>query len=296
MEDPQRNYMGIILSLSILFNIFFAGTIIYVINQQRDLKNDFNELATSTVTLEDELKITQIEKQYYQNQAEYYYGLLDKNNASQGFSGEASVEIVAVRTVRYGASNIYEGIILTATLETEPGEGRILVNTEPRIGIDIQTSIRTAINVVEELTGISLGKTDVILTIEADEENEIVEGSSAGGCLAVALLAILTGDELNENIYFTGSIQTDGTIGQVASVLDKAIAAAEEGASIFLVPQSQATQVIRVRKEKTMIPGVTIATYEAKTISLEDYLNEMGYRMQVKEVKNVEEAYDHFIL
>jgi predicted S18 family serine protease len=294
MEEPKRNYMGIILSLSILFNILFVGMVIFIINQQKELQNNFNEITSSVVTLEDELNMTLLEKQYYQKQAEYYYGLLEKNNASEGFNGEASIKIVAVRSVRYGSTGIHEGITLTATLETEPGEGRILVSTDPRIGIDIQTSVTTAISVVEDLTGINLGKTDVILTIKADEENEIIDGSSAGGSLAVALLATITGDDLNGNMYFTGSIEGDGSIGHVAGVTDKAIAAAEEGATHFLVPLGQGTTLIRFKRERTLIPGVTITSYESKKVDLEDYLNEMGYRMKIVEVGDLEEAYSYF--
>ncbi len=295
MEEPRRNYFGIILSISILFNIILAGTVIFIHNQQKQLQNGFNELTSSVVTLEDELNMTRLEKNYYQNQAEYYYGLVEKNNASEGFTGEASIKIVAVRSVRYGSTNIHEGITLTATLETEPGDGRILVSTDPRIGIDIQTSVRTAISVVEDLTGINLGKTDVILTIKADEDNEIVDGSSAGGSLAVALLSTITGDDLNKNIYLTGSIQSDGTIGHVAGVTDKAIAAAEEGATHFLVPIGQGTTLIRLKRERPLIPGITITTYESMKVDLEDYLNEMGYRMRVVEVTDLEEAYSYYI-
>jgi len=69
---------------------------------------------------------------------------------------------------------------MTCRVELREGSGRVLVSTVPRIGIDLQTSSRTAVFVAENLTGARLGETDAIITIEAEEPVEVVDGPSAG--------------------------------------------------------------------------------------------------------------------
>ena len=256
---------------------------------------DFKAPSLDLQSLSNELNMTRTQMQYYQNQAEYYSRLIERDNASQGFVGEASINIVAVRSIRQGFSVIHEGITMTAEIEAEIGEGRILVNTEPRAGIDVQTSIRTAIDVAEKVTGINLGKTDVVLTILAEEENDIVDGPSAGGCITVALIAAIQGDTLNDTVYMTGTIESDGSIGRIGGVVEKGEAAAEKGAKLFLVPEGQGTLIIREKKESHPFPGMTIITYEPKEVDLQEYLHENGYEMKVLEVQTVEEAYTHFI-
>jgi len=169
------------------------------------------------------------------------------------------------------------------------------VDTEPRIGIDIQTSARTAIHVAEDLTGISLSKTDIILTIKAEEEVDVVDGPSAGGCITIALLAALRGESLNDTVYMTGTIGSDGSVGPVGGVAEKAIAAAERGARILIVPEGQSTIIVQEKKERHPFPGWTIITYEPKEVKLQDYIKEQGYSITIVEAKNVEDAYNIYV-
>ena len=294
-EEPRRNKSNRLLVLALILDLVLAGAVGYLYVDRGRLQSTINGLVVSQQTLSNELNMTRTQMQYYQNQAEYYSRLIERGNASQGFVGKATINIVAVRSLRRGFSVIHEGITMTAEIEAEIGEGRILVNTEPRVGIDVQTSVRTAIEVAEKVTGIKLGMTDVILTILAEEENEIIDGSSAGGCITVALLAAIQGDDLNDTVYMTGTIESDGSIGQIGGVVEKGAAAAEKGATLFLVPEGQGTLIIREKKESHPFPGMTIITYEPKEVDLQKYLHENGYEMKVLEVQTVEDAYTHFV-
>jgi len=86
---------------------------------------------------------------------------------------------------------------MSADVELRERSCRILVNTIPKIGIDIQTSVRTGVRVAEDVTGVSLSKTDVILTIKASQEVEIVDGPSAGAAITVAIIAAIRKESLN---------------------------------------------------------------------------------------------------
>ncbi|MBN2336654.1 hypothetical protein JXL21_13940 [Candidatus Bathyarchaeota archaeon] len=295
MSSTGTRRTAAVLAVSLLINVLLAGGVGYLVRDRGNMQSQVNDLTISVQTLQNELNITRTELTYSQSQAEYYARLVERSIASEGFVGEATVNIVAVRSIRNGFSVVHEGVTMVADIEAKVGEGRILVDTEPRIGIDIQTSVRTAIDVAERVTGISLGMTDVILTISAEEENEIVDGSSAGGCITVALIAALNGDEPDPTVYMTGTIESDGSIGSVGAVAEKALAAAEREAAVFLVPEGQSTVIVQIRKESHPFPGMTVVTYEPRAVALQDYLAEQGYTVEVNEVGDVEEAYRYFV-
>lgn len=65
------------------------------------------------------------------------------------------------------------------------------------------------------------------------------EGSTAEAALAIGFLALLKGDALNKEITITGTLENDGTIGQVTQVAEKTKAAARAGYRMLLVPRGQ---------------------------------------------------------
>jgi hypothetical protein len=67
----------------------------------------------------------------------------------------------------------------------------------------------------------------------------------------------------------------------VESIPQKAIAAAEKGATVFIVPIDHSTVSIMGR-------------YEIKTVNLQSYLEEKGYYITVEEAENVKEIIAKF--
>ena len=65
------------------------------------------------------------------------------------------------------------------------------------------------------------------------------EGSTAEAALAIGFLALIKGDPLIKEITMTGTLESDGTIGQVTQVAEKTRAAARAGYRMLLVPRGQ---------------------------------------------------------
>jgi predicted S18 family serine protease len=272
--------------------LFFQNT--QFREQVADLTISFNEFASLTVILEQQLNMSESQLDYYKELALYYSDLKPINGENGFVIGSSSIPIVAVQTIQSGFQVEYKGAVMEVDIELRKGTGRILVGTVPIIGIDIQTSVRTAVLVAEEVTGMSLTNTDLILTVRSDEEVEIVDGQSAGAAITMALISAMTNKEVNQDIYMTGTINGDLSVGAVSSIPYKAIAAAEKGSLYFVVPEGQNTVEIYKPVSYKTIRGRIITTYDTETVELENYLSENGYSVQVLEVKDINEAYTIF--
>lgn len=300
-EQPKRNRLRNLLVLSMLINLILAVFTGYASVEGNRLRGQIDDLTSShnlllerARNMEQQLNFTVNQLEYYKGVAEYYSNLTVSDNASTGIIGHTSIPIVAAYQVGGWLRSELRGVVMTADVELREGEGRVLVDTVPKIGIDIQTSVRTAVRVAEEVTGVPLSKTDVILTIRAEEEVEIVDGPSAGAAITLALVATINNLELGDGVYITGTVQSDSTIGPVGGVPEKAVAAAEHGARRFIVPPGQSTIVVFVPKTTSPTPGWTITTYERQAMSLQDYLSERGYTVTVEEVESIGQALTKF--
>ena len=289
-----------LLALSLIINVVLASACgyMYSLNQQMsgeaaEYVSRLNQLAEKTVQLEQRLNMSASQLDYYKELANYYAASGDASGNASGIIGEASIPILAVQTTQTLFQTSYQGYVLRADVELVEGQGRVLVNTEVLNGMDIQTSVRTAAAVVEELMGISFSNTDIILTITSDVKVDAVDGPSAGGAITVALLAALQHVEVMDGVYMTGTVNSDGSVGKVGGVPYKALAAVEEGAEVIIVPVGQGT--VTMYEPKTVQVGrFTMTTYEKVTMELEEYLQESGYSVKIVEVASVREAYDAF--
>ncbi|MEM3061273.1 MAG: S16 family serine protease [Candidatus Bathyarchaeia archaeon] len=288
----SRKSLGVLLIASIFINVCLASGILILYTQNYSLKNNNEELIGQIQALRQEYNLILSQLDYYKAQAEFYSSLMKSKETSRGILGSASVNIVAVKAMRSDLFEVkYEGAVLNANIELIPGDGRVLINTQPRIGIDLQTSARTAAHVSENFTGITLRKTDIVLTITANEEIEVVDGPSAGAAITLAIIASIQNRSIDKSVFLTGTIGYDGSIGKVGGIIEKGIAAAKQGAKKFLVPEGQSRVQIFVPKESELFPGFVIITYEERTVNVQNYLNEQGYDVEVIEVKNVLEVY-----
>ncbi|MBA2280206.1 MAG: PDZ domain-containing protein [Acidimicrobiia bacterium] len=73
-----------------------------------------------------------------------------------------------------------------------------------------------------------------------------VGGPSAGLAFTLSLLDVLTPGDLTggHRIAVTGTIRTDGTVGDVGGVVQKAAAAADSGADVMLVPRGEEAEAL----------------------------------------------------
>lgn len=298
-NNSESTRLKTILMISILINIIVISGLITVYSQTTYLKNQLYDITAKSENLNSELiklkqlyNDSQVQLDYYKKQADYYSQLSKTGNIGESITGYAKISIVAVKQApTHLFSSGYEGVILTAEIELREGEGRSLINTQPKIGIDMQTSLRTAVTVAENVTGISLQSTDVVLTITGEKSVEIVDGPSAGAAVTCAVIAAITNTPLLPNVYITGTINPDGTIGRVGGILEKANASANQGAALFLIPKGQRELVEYRPKTFEPIPGFTITTYEAYRVDLIEYLKKYDFQMTVLEVSTIEEIY-----
>ncbi|MCX6768137.1 MAG: hypothetical protein NTY90_05440 [Candidatus Micrarchaeota archaeon] len=186
------------------------------------------------------------------------------------------------------------GAFANLTVEMSPGVGKLFVRMDsdnPLVNPETQNSLRTAMEAARQATGASLSNKNFYYSIAA--ASDVVGGKSAGAAMAVATMALLKGGELRPDAVITGTIDENGTIGQVGEILAKAEAVKEAGYSLFLVPEGEGMvqkQFEQCEKtQQTVEGGVAIREVCHTNTNLVNVSYEVGIR--VAEVKNLLDAY-----
>jgi len=216
---------------------------------------------------------------------------------------QAKTEItLSNETVKTRAKNIIKlpvpavdeegkGVATTLIVEAMPGEGRVLTDINHILFFtDTQNSIQIAKAVAENITKINTSEIDLVYQI--DTNASAIGGPSAGAALAVATIAAIENRTLNPKVGITGTINPDGTIGEVGAVEEKAKASKEAGLEIFLVPEGQGVETTYVpKRECRQIGPVMYCTteYTTKEVDISKDVN-----ITVREVSNIEEALKYF--
>ncbi len=196
----------------------------------------------------------------------------------------ATITIVAVQQQNN------EGVTNTATVELQPGKGRVLVALNPFIEPDTQESAEIAAGVAARLTGKDLTNFDLIYSI--DSPATLVGGPSAGAALTVATMAAIEQKTVRSDTAITGTVQRDGTIGPIGGVLEKAQAVSQSGKKLFLIPKGQGRLVYYESRTTVEQRGPIIIQrrqFVAKELDLIEYAqNELN--LEVREVNTIAEA------
>jgi Lon-like protease len=97
---------------------------------------------------------------------------------------------------------------------------------------------------------------DVRMPFQVDIESDNVGGPSAGFMFALGILDAVTDGDLTRGYYVagTGTISQDGTVGAVGGAAEKALAAEQDGAQIFLVPKDDASEAHRWVRTLQIVP------------------------------------------
>jgi len=199
--------------------------------------------------------------------------------------GSSSVKVPAV-------DNYGTGVVTFVKVSALKGSGKTLVDIDQLIYWgDTQYSIQVSKFVAEYYTGYNLSKTDVMYSIETNAN--LIEGPSAGAALTIATISALYDQPVKDNVMITGTISPDGTIGSVGGVLEKAIAAKDVGATLFLVPFGQSEQNYF---ERTIAcePIGPIKYCTTQYIPISTNIGE-DVGIEVIEVLSIEEALPYFI-
>lgn len=184
-----------------------------------------------------------------------------------------------------------EGAVGRVTVTVEPGSGKVFLDTDPFVETDTQVSAKTAREVAEQVTGVSLDNRDVTygFTIGGD----YLGGPSAGAAMAVATVAAVRNASVRDDAVITGTVRPDGRIGKVGGVVEKAVAAGEARKSLFLVPEGQETVTYyeRVVERERVVPGFSFrdVQYVPRQVDL-DNLTRERFGMEVRSVGSIARA------
>ena len=85
-----------------------------------------------------------------------------------------------------------------------------------------------------------------------------IDGPSAGALKTVAVLSLMQGHTIDEDVTMTGTINPDGTLGPVGGIPEKVLGAAAEGFTKVLIPAGQRnTASVATVSSSTSSPWVT---------------------------------------
>jgi len=129
------------------------------------------------------------------------------------------------------------GGIFQLEVEVRPGNGAVYTSVTPRTGFSTQESEYAAVKYAFESAGFDLEECDVLFRMKGEFGDNTVDGPSAGGAMALATRAALLNKTIRQDVAMTGTIIPGGQLGEVGGIIEKAIAAAENGARYFVAPR-----------------------------------------------------------
>jgi uncharacterized protein len=191
---------------------------------------------------------------------------------SVAFAFSTTTKIVGVRETPEGM----EGVVAYLFTEVKNGTGKVFVDTLPLTEVDTQAGARLAKEVACEILQYNCSSLDFFYVIRSNFT--MIGGPSASAAMAVATMAALLNKSLASDVIITGTINPDSSIGPIGGVLEKARAAKEAGANLFLIPEGQAivnvpeTKTERIGpiiKSETVIKQVNLIDYAKRNLSLD---------------------------
>jgi uncharacterized protein len=213
---------------------------------------------------------------------------------------ENSGRTIGILAVASGENTF--GVVCTLGVKVTPGTGGLYVDIDPTlVGFDFQGACRTAVKVACQKAGLQLDDDnvgikglDLFFRVVGPGEEVVVQavdGPSAGAATTIAVLAALENKQIKPHVYITGTIQEDGSIGEVGGVYYKTEAAAKKGAKLMLVPRGQ-SKVLMWQPKTIRIGWWEWTTYEPVEIDLNEWSKKQGWGVEVREVSTIDEVID----
>jgi predicted S18 family serine protease len=216
--------------------------------------------------------------------------------ASRTFAAlQAPAVMTTVRYVQRGPFILQQtsgnGTMMNVSVEILPGQGRVLVQTKPLMGVVFQDAANTAVRVAQNRTGTNLSQNDVIFSIEAADQIPEVDGPSAGGLMTVLVEAAIERKVPRQDVTLTGTIDPDGHIRAIGGIVEKAQAAKETGKVLFLIPEENNRLQLVVQNTRN-VGGVNIMEKAPQTFSTKEYIEQnVGISVQyISSIQDVEQV------
>ncbi len=237
----------------------------------------------------------------------YSIANIQNNNSKQELTQQTIVPIITTKAVKAEATETTtvttkvvavspqgEGVLGDVEVEIGPGDGKVLVNTNPFVEPDTQFSAVTAVEIAKKITGEKLNDKNVI--IDFNINGTVIGGPSAGAAMTIATISAIQNKPIKEGIVITGTIQEDGTIGKVGGILEKGNAALENGYKTFLIPKGQNVLTYYERQAtKREMRGFLYYSSKLvpKKVNLKEYFQEKG--LDVIEVGKIDEVINYML-
>ncbi|MDE1856462.1 MAG: hypothetical protein KGH98_00075 [Candidatus Micrarchaeota archaeon] len=129
-----------------------------------------------------------------------------------------------------------QGSLTTINLTVTTGSGNVSVVGPSEVANSTIDSAKTAASYAASYLRLNFSNYNFIYDIQ---DNGNVSGPSAGAAMTLLAISALSHRPLPTDFTVTGTIQSDGTVGEVGGVYDKVSAAASDGLSYALVPYAQ---------------------------------------------------------
>jgi PDZ domain-containing protein len=154
-----------------------------------------------------------------------------------------------------------DGDVISMLSRRSPGD-RVTVVVErdgARVPVEVELASRPDAR-GEAFLGVGLTTRDLRLDFpyEVDIESERIGGPSAGLAFTLELLDVLTEGELTggREVAATGTIELDGTVGDVGGVAQKTAAVEAAGIDLFLVPRGELADARRAAGDDLQVEPV----------------------------------------
>ena len=152
-------------------------------------------------------------------------------------------------------------------IELKPGHGKCYFALTSLIGTTTQAAGKTAVNVAKNYAS-NAANYDYFFDINAPAA--LVEGPSAGAAMTLLIISMLKDKPLPEHVAITGTITSDGSVGKVGGVFEKAKAAAKAGIKLFMIPKGEAKQIVKEdsKVETVYLPNYALTHWGLKVVEV----------------------------
>jgi hypothetical protein len=287
--------LAALLAVSVLANIALVA---FVLPARQgiisELVDKTNTLGMENMQLQKQLDEQNLTLQNFASQLSFYRAtsrdpVTGNQPAAEFISGYASLQAPAVsQQIVQDTTNgfvtrrlVQNGSMMNISVEIRPGQGRILVQTTPLMGIVFQDAANTAVHVAQNWTGMSLAGSDVIFSIEAEHQISTVDGPSAGALMTLVVISAMENQPVDPAVTLTGTIDKEGRVGAIGGVIEKATAAKESGKTTFLLPREN-SEFVQYTRKTTSYGGFVLVERVPERISSQDYIEKnIGIRVVI---------------
>jgi hypothetical protein len=279
-----RHILTILLVISLAMNIFLAVSYHPANPDVAALNDRMTTLEQQNSLLQSRIEEYNISSQNDKAQLDFYRMRLKDTNpfsapGADAIVGSAELQGPAVMAAVHYTRNgpfVYQqvsenGSMLDISAEVGTGEGRVLVQTKPLMGVVFQDAANTAVHVASQRTGTNLSGSDVIFSINAPAEVPEVDGPSAGALMTILAISAINHRPLNTTITLTGTIDQTGHIGAIGGVIPKAQAAKDAGKTMLLLPQEN-SQLTTYVERSVNYGGFTARQQVPQNIDAKEYI------------------------